>query len=431
MANTVQNYYGAAWVDISDYVVGYSPVPYISRNRDWTLRIETWGVQIAGTLGDVRGGSYNFTIGDKFVVKSGATFLFSGEVEESYYNYSEQIYEVRIKSSLAKLQEKYISYTDFHDAFAAGTPNVQYWTDYLGFQSVQCLWALECMFVENGLTLDVPAGIGTTELFTKTSGDDWPGDVTITYADLYFDEYQLFCLGMASAVESTTNVTSYVFRPDDRERPYERVFTVAPKADHNPEVGCLDFVSEILTSLRFDIKVTGSDAYQLVAYAANYTVADADKFEYTSKVVKKKIDDIGVSRISLTEVIANPVPIDYALKGRSEYYSAVETLLSENSVGGDDKIVMMPNFTILYANTNDYSELYYEAPCLRALTDDFIYSDSSYYASLNPIALRYQAKAMDSTVETIVTNSDTTFRTVVNNYIDLEWSNSEIEQETY
>jgi len=85
----------------------------------------------------------------------------------------------------------------------------------------------------------------------------------------------------------------------------------------------------------------------------------------------------------------------------------------------------------LYANTNDYSELYYEAPCLRALTDDFIYSDSSYYASLNPIALRYQAKAMDSTVETIVTNSDTTFRTVVNNYIDLEWSNSEIEQETY
>ena len=103
MANTVQNYYGAAWVDISDYVVGYSPVPYISRNRDWTLRIETWGVQIAGTLGDIRGGSYNFTIGDKFVVKSGATFLFSGEVEESYYNYSEQIYEVRIKSSLGKL----------------------------------------------------------------------------------------------------------------------------------------------------------------------------------------------------------------------------------------------------------------------------------------------------------------------------------------
>lgn len=428
MANTIKNYYNSVWVDISNYVDGVGEIPLISRNNDWTLRVETFTLEIAGSIQVDLAGGYDFEIDGKIKIEMDSTFLFTGYVSDSYFDYEQQKYILEITSGLGKLQNVFLGYVEMSNVFSTGGPT-QFWIEstYPYYRCVQVLWALEKAFTVSGLTLDVPVAIKTTQLFTRVFQKTTPpysGNKVITYADLFFDEYQLYSLGVAAAVQPSVPFTTNISRLIDGERiKLGRYNYIFPKGNHEPEVNCFEFVSEILTSLRFTVKAIGDYAFQLVTPNDNYVIADDDKFEYELKKNQKDLFDAGLSYT--TPNINHISSSDYNAQ-RQLYYSATETKLSGIVSGGEDKISPMPNFSIFF-NGPDTS--YPLGSCTFSLSSNLIISDVSLSASLNMAALRYQARANNYNLETIITNAKTTFATIAKHQIDLQWNNSEIEQE--
>jgi hypothetical protein len=423
----VYNYFSAAWVDISDYVVGSSEIPFISRNSDYTLRADTWTMEIAGSIQVDLVGGYRFAADDKIKIEKDSAFLKGGYIESSYYNYDRQVFVLTIKSSLFKLQDKMLGYTEFGAAFATGS-GTQFWEEYLAsYPSVQVLWALEKVFAGCSLTLTVPNGIKTEVLFTRAAGTNWDGRV-ITRGDLYFDENQLFCLGMQAAVNPVTIVNTGVLRTNYSLLDLFVGLQLTIKNTHDPEVDCFAFVSEVLTSLKLTLDETDFDTFTLTAPTASYTIADDDKYGYESTGVTSKEKNVGYSLASYNVdgnwAIAN--------SNRDKYASATETTPPEYRTSEDSAINMMINFRMLFADVaNPAAGLYNESTCEPTASGVLIVDDGEITAHLNPLACRYAALAINKTVEDITTVATDTFATVVENFIDLENQTSRIIQETY
>jgi len=421
-------------VDISDYVVGAGQVPYISRNPDLTLRLETWNLEIAGSIAVLLSGGHDISKGQLIKVEKDSVFLFGGEIIESNYNYDTQIYSLEISNRLEKLKENMLDYATLGATFFSGSAS-QYWTDWLGFSSVQCLWAIQCAFSVNSLTLNLNTGLATTNLFTRTIDTNWAGR-TITYGDLYFDEEQLYCLGTESVVKHTTNRTGRSIRQgsprlgDGRGGGYERIgvsLYSTTKNDTKAEVDCAEFVSECLTSLGLAIQQTAIDTFTLYALTDNYTITDDDKYSFESNGYDAKLQDVGYSFVS-GGIGGNWLS---SASYRNGYYSTSETKLSEVALGGADKITPMQNFAVLFADTNSFIAEYGEAGADIDLSSSFVLNDNSVLGRINLIAYRYRAYATPKTVEKVTMPATSTYKSVVENFIDLENRTSQIVQETY
>lgn len=425
MSFNLYNYHSAAWVDISDYLVSASEIPFTSRNGDWTLRGETWNIEIAGSIQDELPAGYSLGKGNQVKITKDAGFLISGYIEQSNFNYERQIYEIVVNSPLLKLKDKMVGYDNLHAPFATGSAS-QYWVDYLTYNSVQVLWALEKVFALCGLTLTVPAPLKATTLFTRTASTGaWAGRA-ITYADLYFDEYQLYCLGMQSAAQPVSVISDPFIRYDSFYTHLQNL-NITLKVNNDPEVNCFDFVSEIFTSLKLTVQETDTYAYTLIAPTTNFTIADDDNYNYSTYEILARSTDLGYSWVTYNASGNWSI----TSSNRDKYYSATETNPPDNVTENKDKISIMQNFRILFADTATVSSEYNESVCSPDLSGSLIIDDESTTGHLNPFACRYANQAGDFTVQEITTAATDTFKTVAENFIDLENRTSRIIQETY
>lgn len=412
----------AGVTDISDYVVGASPLPYISRNSDFKPRYESFAFEVAATYTDL---SITLAINDVIKVTDGSgNFLWSGDLDSLKYNYDSHVWEVQATTHLIKLKNTKFGYDQMHALFATGL-STQYWTDFAGWKGVSLLWALECAFSVNGLTLS-EGTLFSTILFNKTAKTGWAGR-QITYGALYFDEYQLYCLKLSTATDPAQSISEYVTRvidPISAEIKTEIIY----KGNHEPELSCLEFVEETLSAMRLTLKQTDVNDYELIPLTANYTVVDDDKYDYELFSIKPKSSDAGISSAD-TLIVGDVWTI--SASPRAKYYSMTETKLNELDLGGDDKINIMKNFIIYFADNSDYSVNHNESACVIELNGDFISGTGTSNAKLNIAATRYQVLAMTKTQENINSPSNITYATVVENFLDLENRTSNITQESY
>lgn len=411
---TFEHYYSAAWQDITDYVTAVDMLPRLSRNRDFSLRAEYNSFSVAVTIRDsaTYPDDFTFTDGDRFRLKDDSgTVIWNGELEKSKFNYSKDEFEIRAKSLLMKLKEIKVDYATFHTALAAGSAS-QFWTDYLTYNSVQVLWALQNAFTLAGLTLNVPAGLLSTNLFTRPEfdsgigADDW--GVTITFADLYFDEGELYCMGNSVATDHTTI---------DNEEYAGGV------------ISGFALASEILMALQLCLVSYGDEGYSLEHNTGNYTIADDDKFEYDEEEVSK--EDVGIG-FNYASVISSGSWV-ITSSNRDRFYNVAVGAISQYGSGKGDRITPIVNFRILFADAKGrvggFTDAYCESVCEPDLSETLIIDDTLSTAHINIIAGRYADKALDHTVETILTDYESTFETIEEHYVDPEWKTSEIIQE--
>jgi hypothetical protein len=325
------------------------------------------------------------------------------------------------------LHEKYIDYSTFHAVWSAGDSS-QYWSDFMGFNSVQVLWALETAFTVSGLTLTVPATLKTENLFTRSNDTSW-NERTIQRGHLYFDEFQLYCLGTSSAISPFEPISGYTVRNASGDGGYFGMLGIsAPnlvkKYNHRAEVDCFAFVSEILTSLKLTIKQTGSNTFYLLKPTSPYSIVDDKQFQYSEANQKAQVSEVGYSWAT------NNGSGNWSINSsnRSVFYSNVESQISEISTDEKAKVSMMLNFRMLFADTDTFSSEYNESVCEPNKSSDQIITDGTITAHLNPIAARYDNNANRHTEENILTDFQSEFYDIEDHGIEVRFQKSQLKQ---
>lgn len=426
---TIEHYYNAAWRDITDYIDAIGKVPRGFRNRDYTLKADYVDIDVAITIqgSAVYPINFEFAVDEIIRIKDrDGILVWIGLIEKSIYNYREMKFEMTIKNRLLKLRDILMSYAVLHTSFASGIAG-QYWTDLYGNNSVSVMWAIEKIFILSGLTIDIPSTLKTTPLFTRTTDSNWRGR-TITFADLYFDEDQLWCLGKSYALIHGGSPLASVFRTVNQD---ELLYGLTGSAsyltniiDNKPEINCFDFISEILTSLKLTIKAYGNEGYQLVNDNTIYAIIDDNKFEYGKENISPEKGGIGWRWTTLN------LSGDWLASNsfRDRFRSVTQYNFSEVSTNDNSSISIMNNFAIYFADTNIFSSDYGESVCEPDLSENLIIGDNGVTAHLNVIAARYRNIAITRIIETITTDYQSTLKSTELHEVDAQWDNSEIEQ---
>ena len=321
MAFSILNLYNLSWVDLSDYVINATEVGYISRNRDWTLRTETLNIQIAGTLRNVRGSSYNFEAYNRFIVKDGSTYLFAGIVDESIYKYDGDYFDVKIKNVLTLLKDYQCNYNTVHNELQIGGTN---WYEYVsedhyGNAVVGITWLLEKLFKLAGLILDTTE-TGITVLTNENGGVD---TFSVQIRQFLIDEDMFYCTNQNVATDPSFN---------------------PPEIDQTLTPTFFDYISDICSVFGFFIHFTGMTPdnifiFTLFLKSVNYNISDDYKYEY-ERINRKAEYKQGFSGC------------DYAYSlNRANYRSTGMHALTTYTTGGKrNKVHYYKNLFIFYAN---------------------------------------------------------------------------------
>jgi hypothetical protein len=330
MSFKVENYYDGSWVDISDYVLeGTSDIPFVSRNRDWSIRCESMKFIISGALEAVRGAGYNFSKGDAIKVTEGGDYLWGGYVWNSKLSKGKGKYEVNTFDSLRKLQGVKVESSTLDTRFSAGTEWWEYCdNDYYNHPVVGVFFALKCMFEAVGLSLDM-SDVEDTKLFTAPLTGHGDFNCDINYKYLFMDKYAIWSVNQQVAAtdnELNSGANDY----------------------GSMKITMFDFVSEVLSMLWLALRQTGIDSWKLVKPTANYYLGDDYKYDYDEDMVEGLEQGLG---------------IQYSEMYIDRYsYSLVPTEISNKNIGSGGEIVLMNNLEMLYSdavnNTNKYEERY-------------------------------------------------------------------------
>ena len=317
MAFSIINYYDLSWVDLSDYVIDAAEVGYGSRNRDWTLRTETLNIQIAGTLRNVRGSSYNFEIDNRFIVKDGSTYLFAGIVEESIYKYDGDYFNIKIKNALTLLENYQCNYNTVHGELQIGRTN---WYEYVsedhyGNAIVGITWLFEKLFKIADLILNT-TDIGIRALNSGTG-------FNVGIRELLIDEDMFYCTNQNVATDPSFN---------------------PPEIDQTLTPTFFDYISDICSVFGFSIQPTGTDVnnkftFLLVLKTANYTIADDIKYQYEM-----------VNRIAEYKQSFSGCDYAYSLNRANYRSTGMHALTTVTTGGKKNKVHYYKNLLIFYTN---------------------------------------------------------------------------------
>lgn len=402
----VEYYHSGSWVDISDYITASDPVPFITRNRDYSLRSESMNLSIAITLQDESGfdSVFDFTVDDKFRIYDGSKLIFAGYVEHSRYDYKSDTWEITIADNLLKLDKVLIDYNTLHALFAAGTNWYEYTaSDYQSHGIVGILWMMKCMFQAAGLTLDV-SEIEDTVLFTSYINSQY---VDITYKDYFTYDAAIWNIGQNVAVH----------------------YSILDSTDYNYNANkpsCWEVIQDLFSYFSLVIIRTDVDSFKAVAKTTNYSIANADYFKRTME--KVKVDGL-IDNISITG--SSAIIADYENTDPNNIASITSATVGK----GKDNISIISNLIIAVSNakmlTNKYQDAYIIPITPFEVSSDLINYDNTADAYMNIYYNKIIAKISDYTKETLETNAETTEKSVVENKIDLEWETSEIIQETF
>ena len=414
MANVVKHYYEDSWVDITDYIDGISEVPTILRNRDFTLKSERLRLSIAATIRDVRGANYEFEEGEKFAFYIDDDLKFQGVIESSEYIYRDMVFDIELRHCITDLEKVIVEHGVLHDTFAT---SINWWQyspanlDYhRGHTIVGVTWAMKCIFEVAGFDLDI-SGVDDLELFTglgvEVDGDGWEDPITFYYKDLFFIENALYCVNQTVA---TT---------------YTQIDSNANDFSKN-KINSFELIAELLPSLGLILEQTGIDEFTLRQITANYSITDDNKFEYSKR------------KLSAESLLANLSITRYEyISGTADFNNNTPVDMRIYTVGvGKDSIVFLTNLHLFYSNAkeldNHFADEYSIAHVMPYLLEGgLIITLGTNLNTINPLWYKLQERIKSLVEEEIDTNYQSTFKSVEQHDIDLEWSNSKIKQVSY
>jgi len=287
---SVKHYHNSSWIDIPDYVIGAGDVPYISRNRDWTLRTESWSVGIAATIRNDANYSdvFEFLADDRIAVWDSAKLLFAGMVKSSPLDYESMVFNLEVISDLYKTNDYRIEYDTLHDVLVAGSPTEYEYRgrSYYLMPSVHYLYLMKKMFQVCGLTLDTSEVDDVVAFTCSWEADAYSGAHTadIKYKDLFVGESELYCINQKTDSYHTT-IDSTIY-------------------DHSADkITFFDLIKELCGCLGFMIIPTGIDNYKLILETANYNIDPDNKYGYTLEQISgdEDLDNLGLTHQQVSE----------------------------------------------------------------------------------------------------------------------------------
>ena len=472
---TVEIQKATTWTDISDFITDGSPVPFISRNRDYTLKIETIQLTLSTASQTLVINSNPFTpaLNDGIRIKYNGTLIWAGYISKCPLNYDTFSYDLEVTNNLYYLQNFRVDYGTLHAQFATGgatqyipsslssggltnvaSGNIQISTkdnlgggyyylpatsfgDY-GSSTLHLLWALKQMFIVAGLTLDTTA-VDSLSPFNFDFSATYNGSniLPVLYSDLYLWEEMLWCINQSVVVDHLTiDYSSY----------------------SDNKISCFDYISEICSQLSFGIYQTGEMAYKLIptiygtlnTYNPSNDTRYSDKYDNVHQQLPMNtksppfispamdissggaIPQIIIGTISgqyLVGTVGFPfacyVPANIGGTIYRPEFNNWKVVVGE--MGGQKVNLSLYSTPIIYFAKFDGSgnKLYaqrYNIP--RGLmpfpSGDKLHDSFNNGVMLNVLANKYNASYSDYLEETLTTDIDLTPITVVQNYIDIK-----------
>lgn len=184
--------------DYSDYVTGIEPIPMIDRNRDFEPVVSEVNVVISKVLTTLQKGQ------DVMIYKA-SNIIFTGYIDSIKNNYEQDVWEVRIVSHLALLQNYYVNYETLHADLVSNAASIEEYcpaeADFEGYESVQCIYLIKRMFAIAGLTT-FETEIENTNLFALTK---FGKQEFYTIKDIRIDEYVLYAINQIRVYKYDNN----------------------------------------------------------------------------------------------------------------------------------------------------------------------------------------------------------------------------------
>ena len=256
MSLSVKHYHGGFWIDISDYVAGAGDVPYISRNRDWTLRAESWSVSIASTIRDHASyvDNFVFSANERIAVWNSTKLLLVGYIKAAPLDYREMVFNLEVVSDIQKIDNYKIDYDTLHSVLTAGSPSVYEYRSrcYYVMPTVHYLYLMKKMFLVAGLILDT-SEVDNVVAFHYTYDATYNADVM--YKELFVGESELYCLNQSvDAYHSVIDNNLYDYNRD--------------------KITFFELIKELCGILSLMIIPTSIDNYKIILPTVNYTISD-------------------------------------------------------------------------------------------------------------------------------------------------------------
>lgn len=285
---SVENYFGGQWIDVSDFVASLNRIPIVSRNRDFTARIEAVKITVCEPLfNEIRDGE-RVSIDEKFRIKIDGVSKFFGYVTEAPFDYDTREQTLTIFENLGKLTEKKICHDVLSSALRAEAPSTASGfraMSYFNGATVGVLHTIEMMFSLCGLGI-VTSSIASkvvkkNHVFTFSITGHNPSRPTVTrdilMSELFFGEQILYNYG-----KSTAQYHSQMQEPTDKS--------------------FFDLVNEFCGCFGLYIQNIGENTYQFIELSENYTYDENeinDEIEITEMRANTALDAIGINETSI------------------------------------------------------------------------------------------------------------------------------------
>lgn len=369
--------YRSGWNDITDSILRCDRIPFIDRNRDYSLIARQVKMTISGNDAYIP-----YVYDDLIQVKSDSTVIWSGFVVDSTYNNQTRSYDLVIENDLMLLDRFVIDVGE--PSFSAGA--FQYDTGGT-YPLVNLMYLLKQIFTEAGLTLST-AGIDSEILFTHY----FTSNVDVPFNRLLINEDELRCLGQDKAAVYAT-----ISAEDD----------YAEK-----QITGWEFVRNIVGNLRLGLVITANRSYKLLVPTTNFSISDSTKYSYFTKDHKNKYDNISLRTYTTTEAIAAGSVV-------------TDMTLTSNDGKGTKTFGMINGLSIRFYN---YSGGWVNTDDADTALDPRIKSGLTEF---NPTITQIDALNQNFTYEEIITDATLTEKTVIENHINIQDDTSRIIQETY
>ena len=247
-------------IDISDYVVRLSDIPFIERQRNFEWIVSVMFASISTEYGT------DFELADTVSIYADSQCIFCGKVDSAKKSWDNRTWELELSSSIKLLQDIKIAGedSDLLTYLELGTTD-QFKINTLTYESeigeleidvknINLLWLFEAMFNEVGLELDTSALSGVwVRNFTPHSTLR-----QFNYDDIYIDYQMLLKVNQGSLAEAS---------------------------DNDYKITYFDLLSKIASYFKIIIVPDGEDSFKLYGknQLSEYSINDNYKYSYSEE----------------------------------------------------------------------------------------------------------------------------------------------------
>lgn len=399
-------YKNSVWQNINNHIDGCDPVPYISRNRDYSFISEPHKMEISFLC------PYTPAVDDIIKIEIDSTLIYMAYVKIITPNYEKRVYEVTTQNQLSLLNNYKVTDENntLFNALSQNSGDLYKYnpSDIYGCPNVNVLWLLKCMFSIAGYTLITTAVDNLEFAYTY---------VSVPYCKLAMDENMVYCVGINAAGHKSVIMK-----------------------DHRDEVATFFKLSQdIISVLGLSVITVDINTYALIKSADTaYVIPENDKWEYKRETINVDAKNAQV----IINVTSTGDGTDSGVSGlRGEYKNGLSSLSSSRFGPPDegdlnDGFYIPPSIDKIPEDVNWPSNLVivpYENHSSTWQPDIIIK-----YARLDKSTLNFHYNLRQNMID--ITRKDyikETFecpinlnrKNVIKNFINIKTRRSEIEQE--